>query len=1066
MQPQFDPYLNPRASRHTDREADETSADDLLGLASLLSRTVDGPLSPPLAAPAGLPFGELAPPVFERLVAEVAWLIDGLRWIRIYGRSGQDQGGLDLVGQRNDGLAVYQVRRVQDLSAGALEKAVVDFAGPSRRSRPKNEHTERRFEASRFVLACGCNVADTALVDKLTELRKEYEGDLDIDLYDAEQLSRMLRDRGSVVAGVFGSAWREAFCGDTEPGAATELPDAYALLNDPLAEAGLASLLQRAQDMHSEDPGAAAELYESLAVGLQRVFPAHAAELRRQRRTLLEAAGQASEAFRVSAELMLSAYESGDFESAEDEALQRLSATTGGAASDVAFVLRAITQWTVHGYDLEPIAGALERIHEAQHELFERLVLAVCEQIVADEHPDDTPSLLTGLITRAIETSRSSELRLRLECGAADLKVREGTDPVSSFRDLERRAGTGRIPESLAHLVYMRQGRAFAFSGDPQGASDSYRRAVIAASKIGKGGDVRHSLRAISWLAFNEGTDLKIAVSALKSARVVGADTTLIGPGPDRAVAAFEALVDGKLRQALKLTRKWIWRERIAGALSDEIIARQRYGQVLASAGEHAQAVAAFVLAGQQKAAVKSAEHLSQGFDVRPALQTSAGWSLDCAARVAAAYADLIPDEHTAEISTRLAEVVESFPAPDLMGSQPVMAALRAAGLLHDRLSSDAANRIFDVIKHWVEREAGTYRAADREMMQALVSIAQGDGAHATDASDALVRCFEVGIADAGGYLSALVPERSAVLTRLEVLAEAGNRQAVDLLARSGHSGSWLDQAAWAATRAILAEPVGSDRGGVHGFGQGMDADALILLNADGTSSDGDEVLAEARLRTIEHLCRWGEDRKDLASRRVDALIAVTRLAELVAPDDRPRMWQRLIAIHDDPAGHEHDEFEAASLHPLSGVRIASGGQYLSLVALGAAAALATTNEEAAATESRLLRLVTDPSSDHQRERFAARAIEELGHEWIAHRDVYANHASMWIRLASLACWSVDDERDPSAALRYAGDPDPRVRRETARLISQDLAEKAEYEDARALLALDPSYSVRSAIRA
>lgn len=1065
MQPHSDPYLNPRASQQTDDAADENSPDEVMGLASLLSRTDDRPLPPPLSAPAGLPFGDLAPPVFERLVAEVAWLIDGLRWIRIYGRSGQDQGGLDLVGQSDDGLVVYQVRRVRDLSAGALEKAVVDFAGPSRSSRPTNEHTERRFEASRFVLACGCDAADTALVDKLTELRTEYEGDLNIDLYDAEQLSRMLRDRGSVVSGVFGATWREAFCGDSAPEAAAELPDAYALLNDPLIEAGLASLLQRAQEMQSDDPGAAAELYESLAEGVERAFPAHAAELRTNRRTLLEAAGQPSEAFAVSAELTLSAYESGDLESAEDEALERLSVTVGGTASDVTSVLKAISLWTVHGYDLELVAGALERLRAAQHELFERLVLPVSEQVVADEHPDDRPSLLTGLIAQAIGAARSSELSLRLECCAADLRVREGTDPGSSFHDLERRAETGRIPERLAHLVYMRQGRALAFSGDPEGATDSYRRAVIGASKIGKGGDARHSLRAISWLAFNENPDLQIAVSALKSARVIGADTTLIGPGPDPAISAFEAILDGKLRQAMKLTRKWIWRERIAGAMADEIIARQRYGEVLASAGEHAQAVAAFVLAGQGKAAVESAEHLPRGFDVRPALQTTAGWSLACAARVAAAYADLIPDEHTAEIAARLAEVVESFRAPSLIGSQPVTAALRAAGLLHDRLSGDAADRIFDVIKHWVERGAGTYRAADREMLQALVSIARGNGAHAKDASDALVRCFEIGIADADRYLSALVPEQSDVARRLEVLAEAGNRQAVDVLAGCGRAGSWLDRAAWATTRYILAEPVGSDRG-VYGFGRGMDRDALILLKADGSSSDGDETLAAARSRTIEHLCLWGEDRKDLASRRVDALIALTRLAELVDPLDRPRMWQRLIAIHDDPTGHEHDDFESQSLHPLIGFRIDSGGRHLPVVALGAAAAFVTTTDEAASVERRLLPLVTVVSPDHQRERFAARVIEELGHERVSHLDVYANHSSAWIRLASLACWSANDDRDPSAALRYARDPDARVRREMARLLSQDLAEKTEYGDARALLAGDPRHTVRAALRA
>jgi hypothetical protein len=56
-------------------------------LGALVSRRSELPLTPPLSAPDALPFGELSPPVFERVVSEVMWLVDGMNDIRGYGRS-------------------------------------------------------------------------------------------------------------------------------------------------------------------------------------------------------------------------------------------------------------------------------------------------------------------------------------------------------------------------------------------------------------------------------------------------------------------------------------------------------------------------------------------------------------------------------------------------------------------------------------------------------------------------------------------------------------------------------------------------------------------------------------------------------------------------------------------------------------------------------------------------------------------------------------------------------------------------------------------------------------------
>jgi hypothetical protein len=112
-------------------------------LGALVSRRSELPLSPPLPAPEVLPFGELSPPVFERLVGEVMWLVDGMNDIRGYGRSGQNQGGLDLIGRRKGQTHIYQVRRIVSLSAPALRAAVTDFTGPTRTTPPEGVSAER-----------------------------------------------------------------------------------------------------------------------------------------------------------------------------------------------------------------------------------------------------------------------------------------------------------------------------------------------------------------------------------------------------------------------------------------------------------------------------------------------------------------------------------------------------------------------------------------------------------------------------------------------------------------------------------------------------------------------------------------------------------------------------------------------------------------------------------------------------------------------------------------------------------------------------------------------------------
>ncbi|MFD0319399.1 hypothetical protein [Streptomyces flavalbus] len=203
--------------------------------------------------------------------------------------------------------------------------------------------------------------------------------------------------------------------------------------------------------------------------------------------------------------------------------------------------MKALADWLEYGYDLAPVTAALETVVQAGEPWASRLVLAVIEQIVVDEDPDDDPAGLSDL-TAGLVTAQTGLLRVRLECCLADLAIRSGHSPDKAYADLDRRALGGRIPERFAVLVHMRRGRALALADLGDEAIEAYRRAVLAATREGLGGDARHALRAISYLSDQYNLGFGHSSRAMQSARTVGAKgARLIDLSFDPAVSALEA---------------------------------------------------------------------------------------------------------------------------------------------------------------------------------------------------------------------------------------------------------------------------------------------------------------------------------------------------------------------------------------------------------------------------------------------------------------------------------------------------------------------------------------------
>src|SRR5215471_6827712 len=154
---------------------------DRLNPAEILARQ-PGQVAPPVPPATRLPALELSPEVFERLVLEYVWSVEAARDVHVYGRRGQKQYGLDIVGEdRERRRFVYQVRRLQRVTPSAIRAAVVGYAGPPRGTSAGGISTTRRFDAARFVLATAASIHDdAALVDEIAALQDEYRGDLEI----------------------------------------------------------------------------------------------------------------------------------------------------------------------------------------------------------------------------------------------------------------------------------------------------------------------------------------------------------------------------------------------------------------------------------------------------------------------------------------------------------------------------------------------------------------------------------------------------------------------------------------------------------------------------------------------------------------------------------------------------------------------------------------------------------------------------------------------------------------------------------------------------------------------
>lgn len=142
-----------------------------------------------------LPLGSLSWENFERLSARLISAEGAVFECHRYGKPGEEQSGIDIIARKwLDGRVekwVYQCKKYAHFTESDARKAIQAL----------------EYEADQFVILLS-SVAGKKVRDIIAKSPR-------MQIWDAEDISRRLKDHPRIVEDFFGRAWRRAFCGES-----------------------------------------------------------------------------------------------------------------------------------------------------------------------------------------------------------------------------------------------------------------------------------------------------------------------------------------------------------------------------------------------------------------------------------------------------------------------------------------------------------------------------------------------------------------------------------------------------------------------------------------------------------------------------------------------------------------------------------------------------------------------------------------------------------------------------------------------------------------------------------
>jgi hypothetical protein len=987
-----------------------------------------------------LPFELLPWEDFERIQWRIMRDVEGLRYAQVYGDRGQSQYGLDVVALAPDQSGVaLQSKRYKQFGPAQLKAAVKKF-----------RTTSRPFAVNRLIIGVSREVKSTKSVETLAELRKSLYP-VGLDLWDKQELSRLLRSAPEIVIEFFGMPTAEAFCMPFElepvyvpPADAVAVREALARTPEEVTGAG--ALLDAARK-ESTDPLRALNLVEQAQAGLHAAgFKSYAAQHEAERVRLLLELGRADEAARRTLDEFWTALDQGLTTTAQITQRRLHDLVSGGEEHSSVRQAIEVTDAALDLY-MNPLASLPEATSLMIGEPVDRLRLTLLagESALAS---DDLEWLARGKLslTSLAEVATTERiLRTRLRLLAA-----EASGDWSKILEDARRLSLG---HDLLGLVTARYARCRALDQRFEEADALWDEAAGDACLAQRWPDAaiwmfsRRAFRA-RWKPFtsDELLPLQTALRDMGPAR-------RIVPVSDGAYAdALEGLRTRKLRSAAISAQRAL---RDAVATSDWVAegrARQVLAAIFKESNEPELAAHHLARAGDVTAIKELGEAFPRRFiDATPDLDAPNYWTVGTAYRLIAKQADLVPDDLVGKVAARiLAELTaaETGHLPDLraFSTSRYLGALSAlAGIAH-RLTMSQGDAVLTHFEAQPPMGVDHYRLHDEDEATIVARIGLSQSTLVQRAITHLVPLLARS-QSARGNMTQRAVDKYIELARdhLARYACEGNSWAQETLAFHDSEANAPEVVEEALNR--LTTPL-NHQPGVYSMGTGAVGDSMLV-----------RALPPTRLEpAIAELLRRANNPHVGSSDRGQYLIAASNLAHQLDEADRDKHFASALLCASSPTPSEHDDFERQYSHKLGAMRIANANHNSRDKAIFLAACLATNDAQRAQVRSLAYALLdAEVDSDY----WLTRGLQQL--DGAVKDDVGFLSGQGWAFRSLAGILWARHGGPPQVGMKLANDLDVRVRRAFAEALANSEVKKL-HEYARVRLAHDPCYSVRMAL--
>jgi hypothetical protein len=991
---------------------------------------------------------------FERLLLDLGRAELGLRSLSFFGKRGQAQKGLDVIGTNARGIAEgIQSKRYQKFTVANLNAAVKKYTQSS-----------VPFRLSRLVIGVSAKADDRAVVERKAVLNEQHHP-LDIDIWDQSRISEMLRDKPDIVIKYFGPGAADRFCVPhvlvpVEIPGPDAVATADAVLLGPLISTDAQRLVDRASEVEADDPDVALTLYREVQSRLTAAgFPGHAAEFDNVVVALSIRTEQAETAIRPLMDALWAAEGKGDSRGV-DRAVGRLrdladlpafgptqNTVPRTPSLGAAFTIADFVSDQVHTPVPARIELPAEAIALADRGDRARTIVFAAERALGN---DDLAWILE-------HRERIESAAMEVDVSHVDLAVRLRlvvADATGDWADLVHTART-RMRRDLKALTLARHARHALLQAAPAEADSEWRDAIgeaCLAQRHADAADWLYSQRFVAnrYRGIVEDTwhPLAQALSDLPSQPriVVNAD--------DARERAFAALHYDEPRVAVINLRRQLLDGIRSASFHDEREARRLLGEIYRGTDDLDLAAHYSIGAGDPKEARAVAAAFGDVYhDVTKWMKSPLSWVASSALEFATEQSDLVPDEDldvVVELALSAINDVASGTRLDspILSPQIYLSAYGLLAALAERLSAGQARTLLELLADAVVVKEHHYRRTDGSHVEIAAGIARAhDGELRATALDQLVELYARGAHPfRASARNTLLGNLGQVRERLQEIAGNGHHEASALLGFSEPEHISPEAAQAAAQR--LSQPTTN---GPNGFGTG-------------TGSVNDSLLAavlpvEQRTPCIEMLLANAASPWEPSSNRDSYLIAASNLVDELDEGLRSQFFSLAMNFAANPPPSQADAFNASMSSPLGAMRINDRSDSRP-AATFFAGRLAKSAVEKRLVRDAALRLVGAGSDDDYRVTTALQLVQsELG-------DSIGLLAQGSWTLRSLAAilWAESSDMPDDLGIALSQDRDVRVRRALASALAN--AEHRQDASARDTLLRDPRWSVRSILSA